>query len=75
MTDDGKSALFSTAQRRSGTLIVECERCLGRTRISYPELVRRMLPYNVWAPWRHHSRYLRCPACNKRSWVAANWFG
>lgn len=73
-SDDGKRALFSAAQRSAGTLVVECEGCGGRTRVSYAELGRRMLPYNLWAPWRRHSRYLRCPACDRRTWVAARWF-
>ena len=73
MIEDGKRALFSAAQRRPGTLVVECERCHGRTRVSYAELGRRMLPLSFWAPWRRHSRYLRCPSCDQRAWVATRW--
>ena len=35
---DGKRALFSTAVRRPGTLVVECGACHGRTRLTYIEL-------------------------------------
>jgi hypothetical protein len=71
---DGKAALFSAASRRPGTLVVECSRCNGRTRVSYLEFGRRHLPYWVWTPWRRHSRYVTCPACGERSWVSARWF-
>ncbi|MBK5288850.1 MAG: hypothetical protein JJE46_10310 [Acidimicrobiia bacterium] len=71
---DGKRALFSAAVRTPGTLVVECERCRGRARISYTEFVKRSLPVTAWLPWRHHTRYLRCPACEHRAFVAAEWF-
>jgi hypothetical protein len=71
---DGKAALFSAASRKPGTLVVECSRCNGRTRVSYLEFGRRHLPYWVWTPWRRHSRYVTCPACGERSWVSARWF-
>lgn len=69
----GKGALFSTSQRRPGTVVVQCERCHGRSRIDYLDLVRRSFPLGLWAPWRRHARYLRCPACEERSWVKVSW--
>ena len=75
MSGDGRQALFSAARRRPGTLVVECEQCGRKTRVSYLELTRRMLPITAWVPWRRHSRYLRCPACDRRTWVAAHWLG
>lgn len=74
MPDLGKRALFSTAVRRPGTLVVECEKCRGRTRLSYVELARRCIPVTAWLPWRRHSRLVRCPACEQRTWVAPRWF-
>ena len=71
---DGKGALFSAAVRTPGTLVVECATCRGRTRISYTELVKRCVPLTAWLPWRTHSRLLRCPACEHRTWVATRWF-
>ena len=73
-SDDGKRALFSSAVPKLGTLVVECSRCHGRTRLSYPEFARRHLPYWAWTPWRRYSRYVSCPACGQRAWVAARWF-
>ncbi len=71
---DGKRALFSTAVRRPGTLVVDCGSCHGRSRLSYVELVKRSVPITAWLPWRKHSRLVRCPACEHRTWVAARWF-
>jgi len=70
---DGKAALYSAATRRAGTVVLDCSRCKGRTRVSYPEFARRHLPAWLWFPWREHSRYLVCPACENRAWVAARW--
>jgi hypothetical protein len=72
--DDGKAALFSSAVRRRGTLVVDCSRCHGRTRLSYVEFAQRHLPYWFWTPWRRFSRYMMCPACGHRAWVSARWF-
>jgi hypothetical protein len=70
---EGKSALYSTATRRVGTVVLDCARCKGRTRVSYPEFARRHLPAWLWLPWREHSRFMVCPACGNRAWVAARW--
>jgi hypothetical protein len=72
--DDGKRALFSTAVRRPGTLVVDCSTCRGRSRLTYPEFVRRCLPVTVWIPWRRHSQWMVCPACERRTWMASRWF-
>lgn len=69
----GKAALYSTAVRRPGTLVLECSSCHGRTRVGYLDFARRHLPLWLWAPWRHHSRLMACPACGRRTWLAASW--
>jgi hypothetical protein len=69
----GKAALYSTATRRVGTVVLDCSRCRGRTRVSYPDFARRHLPAWLWFPWREHSRLMVCPACGNRTWVAARW--
>ena len=74
MTESPRAAFFSAAQRRPGTLVLECERCRGRTRVSYVEFVRYHLPLWAWKPWQHHSRWMQCPACHRRAWVAVRWF-
>lgn len=70
---DGKQALFSTAVRRPGTVVVECSSCRGRTRIGILDLARAAWPVSLWLPWRRPSRWLRCPACRRRRWVTVRW--
>jgi hypothetical protein len=60
--------------RKPGTLVVDCSRCHGRTRVTYVEFAQRHLPYWVWTPWKKYSRYAVCPSCGQRSWLAARWF-
>ena len=74
MSESPRAAFFSAAQRRPGTVVLECERCKGRTRVSYVEFVRYHLPLWGWMPWRHHSRWMQCPSCHRRAWVAVHWF-
>lgn len=70
---EGKDALFSGATRRPGTLVVECSSCGGRSRVSYVDFAMRQLPMTLWFPWRRHSRLMTCPACGRRTWLAAHW--
>ena len=70
----GKAALYSAANRRPATLVVECSSCHGRSRVSYVDFAMRQLPVTLWLPWRHHSRFMTCPACGRRTWLAAHWF-
>lgn len=69
----GKQSLYSTAVRRTGTLVLECSSCHGRSRVTYAEFARRHLPVWLWTPWRHYSRFMTCPACGHRTWLAASW--
>jgi hypothetical protein len=71
---DGRRALFSVAARRPGTLVVECGSCGARTRVTWVALARRSLPVPVWRPWDRYSRLVRCPVCERRSWLAMRWF-
>ncbi|MCZ7527748.1 MAG: hypothetical protein M5U14_16040 [Acidimicrobiia bacterium] len=69
----GKEALYSTAVRRPGTVVLECSSCHGRTRVDVLELALRHLPVWLWIPGRRYSRLLRCPACERRTWVRVSW--
>lgn len=71
--DEGKDALYSAATRRLGTLVVECSSCGGRSRVSYVDFARRQMPLTLWFPWQRHSRLMTCPACGRRTWLAAHW--
>jgi len=70
---DGKDALFSTGPRQPGTVVVRCSRCKARTRINLTDLGIRMLTVSAWLPGRSHSHWLRCPACDQRTWCHVGW--
>ena len=67
---NGKTALFSTEARRPGTVVVECSRCDGRTRLSIVRLAMTLLLGSLWLPLlnRDHPQWMVCPACGHRTW-------
>lgn len=69
----GKEALYSTARREVGTVVVDCSSCGARTRVPYADFAKRHLPFWLWIPGKRHSRLMRCPACEERTWVGARW--
>lgn len=71
-----KESLFSASegQRRFGTVVVECSTCGARSRLAWAEFAWRHLPVWLWVPWLRHSRFMSCPACDRRTWLAVNWF-
>jgi|APFre7841882630_1041343.scaffolds.fasta_scaffold148885_2 hypothetical protein len=73
-TRGGKKSLYSTAERTGGTVVLECSACHSRSRVSYLDFAIRQLPVSFWTPWRHFSRFMTCPACGHRTWLAARWF-
>lgn len=72
---DGKEALYSAGPRRSGTVVVECSRCLNHTRMSTVELGVRIAFVSLWIPGKRFSRWLQCPECERRTWCRVHWFG
>jgi hypothetical protein len=73
--ETGRRALFSSPTPRRGTLVLGCASCGVRTRVTYAEFVRRHLPFWVWLPRGRYSRLLSCPACNRRTWLEADFRG
>ena len=73
--ESGKASLFTAAERRAGTVVVICSSCEAKSRVSLVELGLRHLPFGMWLPGRRYSRLMRCPACERRTWVAVNWLG
>ena len=71
-----KEALFSASagERRLGTLVVECSSCGARSRLTWAEFAWRHLPVWLWLPWMRYSRYMSCPACERRTWLGVAWF-
>lgn len=74
----GKRALFSQAaapaDRKNGPfdVSVHCSSCDERTTLSAPDLLIRGLPLWAWLPWRKHSLFMRCPACDRVTWLAVS---
>ena len=56
-------------QTQPGRLHLECARCHTVTPVSPIQLLRARAPLFVWVPVMKYSRWARCPACSKHSWV------
>ena len=69
----GREALFSAGPRRIGTVVVDCSSCEERTRTTLADLGLRLLTLSAWLPGRSHSHWMRCPACEQRTWCAIGW--
>jgi hypothetical protein len=69
----GRTALFSTADRRTGTVIVECSDCGVRSRVGLPDLGVRFVTLSAFVPGRKHPHWLKCPACGHRRWCRIGW--
>ncbi|GAC1331860.1 MAG: hypothetical protein NVSMB13_20280 [Mycobacteriales bacterium] len=70
---EGKRALFSqvSPQPAAGSFLVECSRCGETSVLSASKALRAAVPaVHVPLLRRGHSSWMRCPACQKRSWVS-----
>lgn len=68
----GRHVFFTggaTPQDGQGRLHLECARCHTVTPVSPLQLLRARAPLFVWVPVMKYSRWARCPACSKHSWV------
>lgn len=72
---DGKHALYSAGPRRTGTVLLECSRCLNHSRMSTIEAGVRIAFISVWIPGKRFSRWMQCPECERRTWCRIHWFG
>ena len=70
---EGRTALFSTASRRPGTVLVECSACRVRSRVSLLDLGLRLATGSAWFPLRSHQHWMRCPSCGQRRWCRIGW--
>ena len=71
----GKRALFSAGTPNRGPLgsiVLECSSCKRETPVSLADLARAAFPMPLTLPRRYHS-LLRCPGCNRRTWMRAHW--
>lgn len=71
----GRHALYSAGPRRTGTVVVECSRCLNHSRMSLVEVGVRIALISAWIPGRRFSRWMQCPECERRTWCRVHWFG
>lgn len=53
-----------------GLFLVACSLCGSMTRVGLVELLRCQLPVAVWLPRRTFDRWMRCPACGRRTWTS-----
>jgi hypothetical protein len=74
-TREGREALFSSGRREFGTVVVDCDACGARARVSAPDLAVRMVTGSVWLPLKRYGHYLRCPTCAHRTWCRIGWTG
>lgn len=72
---DGRDALFSTGPRQTGTVVVECDDCLARSRVTLLDLGIRLISISVWLPGRRRPHWMRCPACAQHTWCTIEWMG
>lgn len=69
----GRAALYSVAPVAPGfgRVALDCSTCQNRSLVSYWEVLRLALPaFHVPVLRGRHNWWMRCPACNRRQWVA-----
>jgi hypothetical protein len=70
---DGKRVLYSGVRpppARRATLAVDCARCGQTSTVSLGGALRLLLPsVHLLLPRSRHPSLLRCPACQRISWV------
>lgn len=72
----GKRALFSATDADSpaaaGSVVIECSACSQRTVLTPTQALKAALP-SIHLPLikRDYPSWMRCPACEKRTWVRA----
>jgi len=78
----GKRALFSAPGEQAspvsdptkpavGSVVIDCGRCAEQTVLSPATAVRHAIP-SLHLPFlkKEHGSWMRCPACQQRTWVS-----
>jgi hypothetical protein len=53
-----------------GLFTVSCSSCGSVTRVGLFDLVLLQLPWGAWLPRRVFDRWMKCPACRRRTWLS-----
>ena len=53
-----------------GLFTVACSSCGAVSRVGLFDLVLLQLPFGAWLPRRVFDRWMRCPACRRRTWLS-----
>jgi hypothetical protein len=68
-----KRALFSTPKPLASPISLDCSSCHEQSHVSYAGFVRLHVPFWLWIPGRPFSQLMRCPACERRTWMRVTW--
>ena len=79
----GKRALYSVPEAPRvlqlelpfPSLEVECSACGASSELDLVEFAWLHLPFWLWVPWLRYSRFIHCPACERRNWLRVSWAG
>lgn len=68
----GRQALFSAGHHGADPtgVAVRCARCGATSPLDLRSALKAALPLVLVAPWRAEPLFARCPACDRRSWLA-----
>ena len=68
----GRRSLYSVANQAPalGSVTVDCSSCRRRSTVTPRQLLRLVTPsLHLLLVKRRHPSWMRCPACEKRTWV------
>lgn len=68
----GRQALFSAGRHGDDPtgVALRCSRCGNTSALDLRSALKAALPLVLVAPWRAEPFFARCPACDRRSWLA-----
>ena len=73
-TSEGVRALYSAKPASGGwTVRHECSECGSRSSLSLVEAAVKIASFSLWIPGIRYGRWLRCPACERRTWCRIHW--
>jgi hypothetical protein len=55
-----------------GLFTVACSSCGSVSRVGLFDLALLQLPFGAWLPGRVFDRWMKCPACRRRTWLSVS---